>query len=96
MAPDQGRSNGKESITRYEIRTQRSENHMKRQKTATFTLDGAPDIRPLGAEAIKRWHLRSCRRLPTLSASLSSKSMSGRKWRFRHSQGLFSFIPLGA
>jgi len=69
---------------------------MRREKTATSTLDGALEIWPLGAEAIKRWHLRSCHRHPTLPASLSSKSMSGRKWRIRHSEDMFSFIPLGA
>src|ERR1019366_2005440 len=79
MAPDQGRWDGKESKTRYEIQTQRNESRMRREKTATSMLDGAPEIRPLGAEAIKRWHLRSCQLLPTLLASLSSKSMSGRK-----------------
>jgi hypothetical protein len=52
---------------------------MRREKTATSMLDGAPEIRSLGAEANKRWHLRSCHLPPNLPASLSSKSMSGRK-----------------
>ncbi len=52
---------------------------MIRQKTATSMLDGAPEIRSLGAEAIKRWHLRSCHCFSTLPArpiSLLFGSMS--------------------